>query len=133
VANVVISNVMGAQVPLYMAGARMTHYWPLSIVVHSVALNITVQSYDGRLEFGLVACRETLPRIAELATLLAAAADEYNALATARSAALVLPAAPKPTAHKPDSLKPTAHKPAAPKPSAGKRRVTSRRSAKAIA
>jgi hypothetical protein len=106
-----------------MAGARMTHYWPLSIVVHSVALNITVQSYDGQLEFGLVACRETLPRIAELATLLSAAADEYNALATARSAALVLPAA-----HKPRALKPTA-----PKPAAGKRRVTSRRSAKAIA
>jgi hypothetical protein len=129
---------MGAQVPLYMAGARMTHYWPLSIVVHSVALNITVQSYDGRLEFGLVACRETLPRIAELATLLAAAADEYNALATARPAALVLPAAPKPAAHKPtaqkpDSPKPTAQKPTVPKPAAGKRRVTSRRSAKAIA
>ncbi len=94
IANVVISNVMGAQVPLYMAGAKMTHYWPLSIVVHGVALNITVQSYDGRLEFGLVACRETLPRIGEVADLLAAAADEYNALATARAAALVLPPAP---------------------------------------
>jgi WS/DGAT/MGAT family acyltransferase len=96
VANVVISNVMGAQVPLYMAGAKMTHYWPLSIVVHSVALNITVQSYDGRLEFGLVACRDALPRVDELAALLQAAADEYGALgalATARAAARTLPAA----------------------------------------
>jgi WS/DGAT/MGAT family acyltransferase len=94
IANVVISNVMGAQVPLYMAGAKMTHYWPLSIVVHGVALNITVQSYDGRLEFGLVACRDVLPRVNELAELIEAAADEYNALATARAAALVLPVAP---------------------------------------
>lgn len=91
VANVVISNVMGAPVPLYMAGAKMTHYWPLSIVVHSVALNITVQSYDGRLEFGLVACRDALPRVDELAILLQAAADEYEALASAH-AARVLPA-----------------------------------------
>lgn len=91
VANVVISNVMGAPVPLYMAGAKMTHYWPLSIVVHSVALNITVQSYDGRLEFGLVACRDALPRVDELAVLLQAAADEYEALASAH-AARVLPA-----------------------------------------
>jgi WS/DGAT/MGAT family acyltransferase len=93
VANVVISNVMGAPMPLYMAGAKMTHYWPLSIVVHSVALNITVQSYDGRLEFGLVACRDALPRVDELAALLQAAAEEYGALATARAAALRLSAA----------------------------------------
>jgi WS/DGAT/MGAT family acyltransferase len=93
VANVVISNVMGAPMPLYMAGARMTHYWPLSIVVHSVALNITVQSYDGRLEFGLVACRDALPRVDELAALLQAAADEYEALAAAHIAALAPPPA----------------------------------------
>jgi WS/DGAT/MGAT family acyltransferase len=43
-ANVVISNVPGPPLPLYVAGARMTDYWPLSIVEHGVGLNITAMS-----------------------------------------------------------------------------------------
>ncbi|MGH6711781.1 MAG: WS/DGAT domain-containing protein [Bradyrhizobium sp.] len=46
--------------PLYMAGARMVHYHPVSIPYHGSALNITVQSYAGLLEFGLTACRRVL-------------------------------------------------------------------------
>ena len=55
VANVVISNVPGPPVPLYMAGAKMLTNYPTSIVVHGVALNITVQSYDESLDFGIMA------------------------------------------------------------------------------
>jgi diacylglycerol O-acyltransferase len=55
VANVVISNVPGPPVQLYMAGARMLTNYPTSIVVHGMALNITVQSYDKNLDFGLMA------------------------------------------------------------------------------
>ncbi|OYU98220.1 MAG: wax ester/triacylglycerol synthase family O-acyltransferase, partial [Burkholderiales bacterium PBB5] len=51
VANVVISNVPGPAVPLYMAGARMLSNHPTSIVVHGMALNITVQSYDQQMDF----------------------------------------------------------------------------------
>lgn len=80
VANVVISNVPGPQVPLYMAGARMTGLYPLSIVVHGIALNITVQSYDGQLCFGLIACRRALPDVADLARALEAALVAARAL-----------------------------------------------------
>lgn len=66
-ANVTISNVPGPQVPLYLAGAKMTGLYPLSIVVHGVALNITVQSYMGQLCFGLIACRRAAPDVVELA------------------------------------------------------------------
>ena len=66
-ANVTISNVPGPQVPLYLAGAKMTGMFPLSIVVHGVALNITVQSYMGQLCFGLIACRRAVPDVNELA------------------------------------------------------------------
>ena len=45
---------------LYMAGAKMVHYFPVSIPYHGSALNITVQSYAGSLEFGLTACRRIL-------------------------------------------------------------------------
>jgi len=67
-ANVVISNVAGPQVPLYFAGARMTRYWPLSIVAHGLGVNITVDSYAGAMGFGITAASSVVPdprRIAE--------------------------------------------------------------------
>jgi diacylglycerol O-acyltransferase / wax synthase len=75
VANVTISNVPGPQVPLYLAGAKMVGNYPLSIVVHGVALNITVQSYMGQLCFGLIACRRAVPDVKELAAHLQHAMD----------------------------------------------------------
>jgi len=75
-ANVVISNVAGPPVPLYFAGARMTGYWPLSIVQHGLGVNITVESYAGAMGFGITAARSAVPdprRIAE--HLLAAHAE----------------------------------------------------------
>jgi WS/DGAT/MGAT family acyltransferase len=59
-ANVVISNVPGVPTPLYMAGAKMLHFYPVSIPTHGLAVNITVQSYAGKLEFGITACRRVL-------------------------------------------------------------------------
>jgi len=58
--NVLISNVPGPPMSLYMAGAKMMHFFPVSIPYHGSALNITVQSYAGQLEFGLTACRRVL-------------------------------------------------------------------------
>ena len=81
VVNLVISNVPGPQVPLYMSGARMLTYHPLSIVTHGLALNVTVESYDGTLYFGLVACRRAVPDLGLLATAMGEARDELLALA----------------------------------------------------
>jgi hypothetical protein len=67
IANVAISNVPGSPVPLYLAGAKMLDYYPVSIVVHGVALNITVQSYMGQLCFGLIACRRAVPDVRDIA------------------------------------------------------------------
>ena len=79
-ANVVISNVPGPPAPLFMAGARMLSIYPTSIVVHGLALNITVQSYDQSLDFGLMACAAAMPDVAELAEHIRAAFDELVAL-----------------------------------------------------
>src|SRR5262249_25530615 len=44
--NVVISNVPGPRRPLYAAqGARLEHYFPVSVITEGQGLNITVQSY----------------------------------------------------------------------------------------
>lgn len=79
-ANVAVSNVPGPKFALYLAGAKMLTYYPVSIAVHSVALNVTVQSYNGSLDFGLTACRKALPDLPELAKLMLAAHHELLAL-----------------------------------------------------
>ncbi len=66
-ANLVISNVPGPTVPLYLAGAEMTSFHPLSIIVHGVALNITVQTYAGHIDFGIVACKQAVPAARSIA------------------------------------------------------------------
>ncbi|MEP7099212.1 MAG: WS/DGAT domain-containing protein, partial [Burkholderiales bacterium] len=102
IANVTISNVPGPTVPLYMAGARMLTNYPTSIVVHGVALNITVQTYDESLEFGLIACGEAMPEVAELARHVQAAFDEFQALpATVEPAPIVAAPTKKAAAKKP--------------------------------
>ena len=80
VANVAISNVPGPAFPLYMAGAKMLVNYPTSIVVHGVALNITVQSYNGSLDFGLIACGQAMPQVSELAVHVKEAFEELRRL-----------------------------------------------------
>ena len=94
VANVAISNVPGPKVALYMAGARMLTYYPVSIAVHSMALNVTVQSYNGALDFGLIACRKAMPDLPELARYMQQAHQELlKGTLAAVAAAEVAPAA----------------------------------------
>jgi hypothetical protein len=60
--NVVISNVPGPRQPLYAArGARLEHYFPVSVITEGQGLNITVQSYLDRLDFGLICDPELVP------------------------------------------------------------------------
>jgi len=75
--NLVISNVPGPRAPLYTAGARLLHYYPVSAVVDGQGLNITVQSYLDTLDFGLIACRELVP---DLWDLVDAIVDDLRAL-----------------------------------------------------
>ncbi|MCX7631534.1 MAG: wax ester/triacylglycerol synthase family O-acyltransferase [Geminicoccaceae bacterium] len=79
IANVVISNVHGPDVPMYMAGARMLTYWPMSIVEHGVGLNITLESYAGSLDFGLVAAKNAVPKVREIAEDIEASFAELKA------------------------------------------------------
>lgn len=131
-ANVTISNVPGPTVPLYMAGAKMLTNYPTSIVVHGVALNITVQTYNESLEFGLIACGQAMPEVAELARHVQAAFDEFQAL----PASVVAEPAPAPRAVEPVAKKVLAKKRAAKKAVAKKapaRRAAPRKTTKVVA
>ncbi len=65
--NLMISNVPGPTVPLYYAGARLLAYYPLSAISDGQGLNITVMSYGDGLHLGLIACRELVPDLDDLA------------------------------------------------------------------
>lgn len=88
IANVVISNVPGPQMPLFMAGACVLTMSPVSIPVHGVAINITVQSYDGHLDFGITACRRAVPDVKTIASYIEGALAEL-ALAAPQTSDIV--------------------------------------------
>jgi len=89
--NLVISNVPGPNVPLYSAGARLLHYYPVSALVDGQGLNITVQSYDGNLDFGFLGCRELVPDIWVLPDLIHESMKELVDIAKAASDPLQAP------------------------------------------
>jgi WS/DGAT/MGAT family acyltransferase len=59
--NVTVSNVPGPRERLYWNGAPLEGMYPLSIVTHGQALNITVTSVGDSLDVGIVACRRSVP------------------------------------------------------------------------
>jgi diacylglycerol O-acyltransferase len=75
--NLVVSNVPGPQIPLYCAGARLVANYPVSVITDGMGLNITVMSYCGHLDFGLIADRDQMPDLTRLMEWLG---DELAAL-----------------------------------------------------
>lgn len=82
-ANITVSNVPGPRQTLYAAGAELLHIFPVSISVHGVALNITVQSYRDQLDFGFIAGANIVPHVQVLADMLP---DEFDILEQAFAA-----------------------------------------------
>jgi len=79
--NLIISNVPGPSTPLYSAGARLEHFYPVSALADGQGLNMTVQSYAGNLDFGFIACRELVPDLWAMMDLLHESMDELVELA----------------------------------------------------
>jgi diacylglycerol O-acyltransferase / wax synthase len=65
--NVVISNVPGPQAPLYFLGCRVHAMYPLGPIFHGAGLNITAMSLTGKLDIGIIACRQLVPDLWRLA------------------------------------------------------------------
>jgi hypothetical protein len=68
--GLIVSNVRGPDVPLYMAGARLVNYAPISIATDGMGLNVTGFSYAGTMWICAVSCREMLPDPAFFASCL---------------------------------------------------------------
>jgi WS/DGAT/MGAT family acyltransferase len=80
--NLVVTNVPGPQVPLYLLGRRLRALYPVVPLAGHQALGVGVMSYDGRLGFGLLGDYDALPDLDALASALR---DAIDALAGAAS------------------------------------------------
>jgi len=94
--NLIVSNMMGPPVPLYFGGARVEAVYPMGPVGEGVGLNLTVLSNMGRLDIGVLACRESVPDVWAIADGFAQAVADLAMAAEKRK-----PRAPEAPAHAP--------------------------------
>jgi len=96
--NVGISNVPGPPQPLYMNRSRLDSLFPVSLLMHGNALNITCVSYAGTLNFGFTGARDTMPHLQRLAIYMGEALQEIERLLLKKGARAKRPkkAAPSP-------------------------------------
>ena len=76
--NLVISNVPGPQFPIYCAGAELKAQYPVSVITDGMGLNITVMSYCGKLDFGIVADRDQMPDLWSMIEWLGESLEELR-------------------------------------------------------
>lgn len=76
--NVLISNVPGPQQPMYWNGAELQGLYPISVPLDRVALNITLMSYNGQIDFGLTACRRSMPSMQRLLNYIEEGVNELE-------------------------------------------------------
>ncbi len=79
--NVVVTNIPGPQLPLYMQGRRLERFYPVVPLARRQALGIAIMSYDGRLGFGLLADYDALPDLDSIAGHLRDAIEDLASAA----------------------------------------------------
>jgi len=65
--NLIVSNVPGPPVPLYVAGGRVLAIYPMGPLLPGAGVNITILSNMGSVDMGIIADRETVPEVWRIA------------------------------------------------------------------
>jgi WS/DGAT/MGAT family acyltransferase len=78
VQNLVISNVPGPPIPLYIAGARVKGIYPFGPLIEGSGINITVLSNMGNVDIGVIACGDTVPDVWDIVDGFADAVAELR-------------------------------------------------------
>ncbi|MEP4484584.1 MAG: wax ester/triacylglycerol synthase family O-acyltransferase [Halioglobus sp.] len=93
--STVISNVPGPRETLYWNGARLDGIYPASIVFDGFSMNITLVTYADKIDFGIIACRRSLPQIQRFIDYLEDALQELEEVAGLRAKTRQKVGAPK--------------------------------------
>ncbi|ALH81753.1 wax ester/triacylglycerol synthase family O-acyltransferase [Sphingopyxis macrogoltabida] len=112
--NLFISNVPGAQVPLYLAGAQLVQQHGMAPLANNMGLFVATPSYNGRIAFSIISERSVMPDIAffrecideSFADLMAAAPKPEKAKAATEKPKVAAKVAPKPAAKAKTAPKP---------------------------
>lgn len=89
VVNLIVSNVRGAPMPLYFAGARLEALYPMGPIADGMGLNVTLLSYRDGLDFGFTTCPDLVPDPWLLVEALQAEAAELSERYPAASGSVV--------------------------------------------
>jgi WS/DGAT/MGAT family acyltransferase len=81
--NLLVTNVPGPQMPLYVLGRRLHGVFPVPFLAGDRALAVAVMSYDGGMSFGLLADLDALPDLDAIASGVAGSLEELRTLAGA--------------------------------------------------
>ncbi|MGA7757127.1 MAG: wax ester/triacylglycerol synthase family O-acyltransferase [Ilumatobacteraceae bacterium] len=65
--NLVITNIPGPPIPLYLRGAKFLRVFPYVEVIDNEGLTIAVVSYEDQLHFGITADRDVMPDLGDVA------------------------------------------------------------------
>jgi diacylglycerol O-acyltransferase / wax synthase len=94
--NLIVSNVRGPAIPMYVAGARLVANYPIGPLLDGGGLNITVISYLDQVDFGFVVCPEIVEDPWQLADATSVAFAELE------KAAMRCPSSSKPSTRRPE-------------------------------
>ena len=84
--NLIVSNVPGSPVPLYLAGARLVGLYPFGPLMEGTALNVTVLSTTDVMDIGLISCPDLVPDLDDLLAAMVDAVDVLGERARERTA-----------------------------------------------
>lgn len=82
--NVLVTNVPGPPVPLYLQGHRLLELYPQAPLAPNQALGIAAMSYNGNVGFGLLADHDTLPDVELIRKALTESIAEISELGDGR-------------------------------------------------
>jgi len=77
--NLILSNVPGPPIPLYLAGARLVGLYPLGPIMDGAGLNVTVLSEEDRVGFGVITCPDLVTEVWDLVDAIPTALGELVA------------------------------------------------------
>ncbi len=79
--NLVVTNVPGPQIPLYMLGRELLEMFPVGFLPQNHALFVAIMSYNGKVNFGLLGDYDALPDLDGIAEGIEESLDELRAAA----------------------------------------------------